>query len=207
MNHFDIRSDLITPAVALALIPAFTSAYELAASAANEVEFLGGELGDQIQPHLRNWAVEYELNRRAQLGLLPFSGSFECNSRNSHRHLELRRNDMLLTVSQTHRCYDLPRDCVFRNELSLNGQYCMDGFEEGIDNPEKSIYAILTHGNGKRSPGFILCGIPSPDMKRWSQAVNLFDIVGNIEIVDDAPVTEEIHLGYRETLKKEITNA
>ncbi|MCI6487729.1 MAG: hypothetical protein MSA25_06675 [Clostridiales bacterium] len=207
MNHFDLKSELITPAVALKLVPAFVSAYELAASAANEIEFLGGELRYQILPHLRNWAVEFELDRRARLGLIPFSSSFESNSRNNHRHLELRKGNVLLTISQTHHCIDLPRDCVFRNEHCENGQYCLEGFEEKVDTASKNIYAILTHGQGKSAPGFILCGVPAPDMKKWSQAVNLYDVVRNLELVDDAPVTEEIHLGYRESVKKNITNA
>ena len=86
-------------------------------------------------------------------------------------------------------------------------QYCIEGFEKDVDSSSKNIYAILTHGQGKNAQGFILCGIPSPDMKKWSQAVNLFNVVGDIELVDDAPVTEEIHLGYRESVKKKITDA
>ena len=207
MNHFDLKSNLITPSVALKLVPAFISAYELALSAANDIDFLGGDLRYQILPHLRNWAVEFELNRRSQLGLLPFSSSFESNSRNNHLHLELRKDNILLTVSQTHRFNDLPRECVFRNEYCEDGQYCMEGFEEDVDSTDKSIYAILTHGRGKTAPGFILCGIPSPDMKKWSQAVNVLDAVHNLDFIDDEPVTEEIHLGFRSSVKKSICNA
>lgn len=202
MEPIDIRDNLITPSVALSLIPAFSAAYELATLAANDYKFLGGDLKEQILPHLRNWAVEYELKRRALSGFIPFTGSFESNSRNNHRHLVLRNGIFLLTVSQTHRITELPRDCVFRNEYSINGQYIMDEFD--VDSSEKSVYAILTHGHGKDAPGYILCGIPSPDMKTWAQAVNLYDVVGNLEIVDSAPVTDEIKLGYRETIEEKI---
>lgn len=202
METVDIRNDLITPSVALSLIPAFSAAYELATLAANDYNFLGGDLRAQILPHLRNWAVEYELKRRALSGSIPFAGSFESNSRNNHRHLELRNGVFLLTVSQTHRITELPRDCVFRNEHCINGQYVMDEFD--YDLSTKCIYAILTHGRGKDAPGYILCGIPSPDMKTWAQAVNLYDIVGNLEIIDSSPVTEEVKLGYRETIEEKI---
>lgn len=203
-NNIDICADLITPRVARSLIPAFITAYGLATIAANDIDFLGGELKGQIMPHLRNWAIEYELNRRAHLGSIPFTGTFENNSRKNHRHLELRHGRFLLTISQTHRITDLPRDCVFRNEHCLNGQLVMEEFDSRVDTELKNIYAILTHGHGIDSPGYILCGIPSSDMKSWVQAVNLYDVVGKLEVVDKAPITEEVKLGYRETVKEKL---
>ena len=207
MKYVDLTAELITPAVASSLISAFMSAYEMAVSASDEIDFLGGDLREQIMPHLRNWAVEYEINRRALSGILPFTCNFENNSRNNHRHLELRRGDYLLTISQTHRFFDLPRDSVFRNEYCMNGQYCLEGFDESVDSSSKNIYAILTHGGGHTTPNFILCGIPAPDMRSWAQSVNLFNVAGTLEIVDSTPVTDEIQLGFRDSVKKRISNS
>lgn len=202
MENFDLKTDLITPRVAATLIPAFEAAYDLASFVANEHPFLSGELKEQIIPYLKNWAVEFELHRRTLTGAIPFIGSFENNSRNNHRHLELQMGRCLLTVSQTHREYELPRDCVFRNEHCLNGQMVLKEFRTDIHS--KTIYAILTHGRGLETPGFIMCGVPNPDMKSWAQAVNLYDVVGNLEVVDVAPVSDEVKLGFRESVARKI---
>ncbi len=59
-QNINLASEIITPRVAMALLPAFTSAYALAEEAAETFDFLGGSLKRQILPHLKNWAVEYE---------------------------------------------------------------------------------------------------------------------------------------------------
>ena len=41
-NNINLANEIITPGVAMALLPAFTSAYALAEEAAETFEFLGG---------------------------------------------------------------------------------------------------------------------------------------------------------------------
>lgn len=117
MKYVALEVELITPEVARAITSSVNTAYALADQVAKEYDFLGGELNNQIRPHLRNWAVEWELNRRATAHIIPFTSSFEENIRRNHRHLELRSNGYLLTVSQTHNALELPRECVFREPL------------------------------------------------------------------------------------------
>lgn len=206
-KEVNIDSDLITPKVAMSLIPAFTAAYDMALYAADTIDFLGwAELRNQFLPHLKNWAVEYELQRRAKEGIIPFDCSVVPNSRKNHQHIELHANGFILTVSQTHNIYSMPRDCVFRNDHCMDGQLALEGFE-----PEEvysgNIYAILTHGRGLTAPSYILCGIPMPNMKSWAQSVNLFDLVKGMTLVDNSPVDDDIKLDYRNKAKERAEDA
>lgn len=200
VKNVDIEKDIITPSVAMVLLPAFTAAYALAKEAADTFDFLGGALGRQILPHLKNWAVEYELDRRAREGMLPFESCFVPNSRMNHKHLELRQGNFVLTVSQTPHVWSLPRDCVFRNDYCLNGQIAMEGFEPAFS-AEKNIYGILTHGYGSALPSFVCCGIPTPDMGAWAQQVDLNSVVRGLTIVDSEPVDDEIVLDFKNALR------
>lgn len=201
----DICKDLMTPAIATCLIPAFTSAYGMAVSAAESIDFLGKwDLQEQILPYLKNWAVEYELLRRSRQGIIPFGCDVIPNSRKNHRHIELHRNGYILTVSQIHHLTSLPRECIFRNDHCLDGQFVMSGFGEGANGLCKEVYAIMTHGQGMDSPSFICCGIPAPNMKSWAQHVNLFDVVKGLSIVDESPITEDIKLDYRESIQESV---
>lgn len=204
-RNINLNADLITPNVAMSLIPVFTSAYGLAISAAESYDFLGGDLKQQILPHLKNWAVEQELHRRIKDGTIPFDGSFVWNSSKNHKHLELQKDGFILTVSQTQSLQSVPRDCVFRNSHCLDGQLAMAGFQD--DNNPNHIYAILTHGRGTYSPSYILCGIPSPDMRSWAQHLNLFEVVHGMRVLDPSPVTEEIKLAFRDEMEESIRKA
>lgn len=196
----DLCADLITPSIAVSLIPAFVSAYDMAASAADSTEFLGGPLRKQIIPHLKNWAVDYELHRRAKEGIIPFECSFVFNSRKNHEHIELRKDGFVLTVSQTHTFQSMPRESIFRNDYCIDGQIALAEFEP--EDSSKEVYAILTHGWNSASPNFLFCGIPNHNMTCWAQHANLYDIAGGLNIVDESPVTEEIKLDYKEKVKK-----
>lgn len=168
-SNINLVNDIITPSVAMALLPAFSSAYALAEEAVETFEFLGGPLKRQILPHLKNWAVEYELNRRVQNGLIPcvqnglipFESNFVPNSRKNHKHLELRQENFILTVSQTPNVWSLPRDCVFRNDYCLSGQTAIEGFEMEISE-DKCVYGILTHGYSSSLPSFVCWVFPLP---------------------------------------------
>ena len=199
-KNIDIEKEIITPSVAIALLPAFTSAYALAKEAVDSFDFLGGPLKRQIFPHLKNWAVEYELDRRAREGSLPFESCFVPNSRMNHKHLELRQGNYVLTVSQTPNVWSMPRDCVFRNDYCLNGQIALDGFEPEFDE-ENSVYCILTHGYGSPLPSFVCCGIPTPNMKAWAQQVDLHNVIRGLSIIESAPVDEEIVLDFKKALR------
>ncbi len=205
MKFVDLRADLITPHVAATLVPAFVAGYDMAAEAAETFDFLSGSLRPLALPHLRNWAVEHELYRRAKAGLIPFTGRFVSNSRNNHVHLELEYSGFILTVSQTHRMTDLPRECVFRNDHNLDGQLFLSDLNLEEERPTNT-YAILTHGHNSMTPKHILCGIPSSDMKSWVQQVNLHEIAGEFSIVDPAPIDEEIKLDYRNSIKKRLAH-
>lgn len=200
----NICTDLITAEVALQLIPAFTAAYGMAISAIDSVDFLGGIFRKQNLPHLTNWAVEYELQRRANEGIIPFSCSIVSNRSGNHVHTELHKDGFLLTASQTHRIYEIPRDCVFRNEHSWDGQIAMEGFEDDDPCSDKEIYAVLTHGWGNGGLAYVFCGIPSPQMSEWVQGVNLFDVAKGMSVIDETPVDEDIKLDFREKVKKII---
>lgn len=202
-RDINLRTDLVTPSVAMTLIPAFIASYGMATFAADTVDFLGGwEIREQILPHLKNWAVEYELQRRAREGIIPFECTIVPNVRKNHRHVELRKDGFVLTVSQTHSIRAMPRDCVFRNDHCMDGQIALAGFESGDSDASKEIYAILTHGNGTAAPSFVLCGIPNPDMTSWAQHVNLFDVAKGMSVVDPSPVDDEILLDYRIKVKE-----
>jgi len=198
-NDLRLLPDFITPQVALALIPAFTSAYALATEAADTIDFLGWELRSQIMPNLKNWAVEFELKRRADEGSIPFRCHIALNNRKNHRHIELRNSNWIITVSQVHCPTSVPREAVFRNDYCLDGQTALEDFE-AVDEEflNKEIYAILTHGWQTRSPEFINCGIPSPDGKCWVQQLDVFGVVRHMAFVDDSPATDDIKLEFRE---------
>jgi hypothetical protein len=201
-RNVNLRADLITPNVALSLIPVFTSAYGLAISVVESYDFLSGNLKRQALPYIKNWAVEHEFHRRAKAGTIPFEGDFIWNSRKNHQHVELKKDGFILTVSQTPNIHSVPRDCVFRNKHCLDGQIALAGFED--EGSDKNIYAILTHGCGETAPSFILCGIPSPDMKSWAQHVNLFEVARGMEVIDSSPVTEEIKLTFRDEVEESV---
>lgn len=203
-KDINLSTDLITPNVAMSLIPAFSASYGMAAFVADTVDFLGWELREQILPHLKNWAVEYELQRRAKEGIIPFTCSLVPNSRKNHRHIELRKNGFVITVSQTHSINAMPRDCVFRNDYCMDGQIALSGFGSGEPDASKEVYAILTHGCGATVPSFILCGIPASNMSLWAQHVNLFEVVKNMTIIDTSPVDDDIKLDYREKVKVRV---
>lgn len=206
-KEINIRSDLITPRVALSFISAFKSAYGMASFAADSVDFLGGELKAQIMPHLKNWAVEFELQRRCIEGIIPFECTFEANSRRNHKHIELRSNGFVLTVSQTHSINAIPRECVFRNDHNWDGQMALSGFDSDSSSAAKDVYAILTHGQGFLTPAFILCGIPNSDMTSWAQHENLFSLVAGMSAVDESPATEDIKLDFRDKAQAKVKNA
>lgn len=199
----NILSKLITPTVAMTLLPAFKASYGMAAYAADTFDFLGWEkFREQIIPHLKNWAIEYELQRRAKEGIIPFECSVVSNSKRNHNHIELRKDGFVLTVSQTHGINSMPRECVFRNEHCMDGQIALSGFESGDSEFSNEVYAILTHGGGGPSPTFVLCGIPNPNMSSWAQHVNLIDIVHGITLVDPSPINDDIKLDYRNKVKE-----
>ena len=201
-KEVNLRTDLLTPSITMSLLPAFISSYGMATFVADTVDFLNWEIREQILPHLKNWAVEYELQRRAKEGIIPFDCSIVPNSIKNHRHIELRKNGFVLTVSQTHSIREMPRDCVFRNDHCMDGQIALSGFESGDSEITKEIYAILTHGKGLMAPSFVLCGIPNRDMTSWDQHVNLFDIVKGISVSDPSPVDNDIMLDYRVKVKE-----
>lgn len=202
-RDIDIRKDLITPDVAASLIPAFAAAYGMAVSVADSIDFLGGwELREQIIPHLKNWAVEYELHRRAIAGTIPFECTVVPNIRKNHNHIELRKNGFVLTVSQTHSIRSMPRECIFRNDRCMDGQLALSGFESRDHDGSKEIYAILTHGRGLVSPAFILCGIPNPNMSSWAKHEDLYQITNGITVIDTSPIDDDIVLDYREQVKE-----
>ncbi len=206
MKYISLSDNLITPNLAASLISAFDAAYDMASFAAETTDFLGGNLKNQILPYLRNWAVEEELFRRSDAGVLPFHAKYVLNSRRNHKHLELEYNGFVITVSQTHNASDLPRECIFRNEHSLDGQLAISDFDVE-DNEKAQIYAILTHGYASRHPSHILCGIPSTNLRSWDQLINLYKIASNISIVDPSPIDDEIKLNYRESAKNRLAQA
>lgn len=197
-REVDIRTDLITPRIALSLISAFKSAYGMASFAVESVDFLGGELGEQIMPHLKNWAVEYELRRRSVGGIIPFECTVASNSRKNHKHIELRKDGFVLTVSQTHGMSTMPRECAFRNDHNLDGQMALADFDSCSLMQGSEVYAILTHSGGLDAPAFVLCGIPNTDMTAWAQHVNLFSVVSGLSVVDESPITDDIKLDFRD---------
>lgn len=204
-KDINIRTDLITPNVAASIIPAFAASYGMAAFVADTVDFLGWEFREQILPHLKNWAVEYELHRRAKQGILPFECFIVPNARKNHNHIELRKNGFILTVSQTHSIKSMPRDCIFRNDHCMDGQIALAGFESR-NSEKKSVYAILTHGCGISAPKYILCGIPNPNMSSWAQHVNLYELVNGLSVEDTSPVDDDIKLDYRDKVKEIAKN-
>lgn len=201
-REFDVAEDLITPRIATQLIPAFNAAYEMAFHAADSVDFLGGVFRGQTLPHLINYAVDYELRRRAEAGIIPFECSVIPNSRRNHLHIELRRNGTLLTVSQTHNQLELPRNCEYRNSYCMDGQYALEGFDDGLRSSNKEVYAILTHVRGNRAPQYLMCGIPTPDMTAWAQLVDLFNVSKGLHIVDESPISNDIQLSFVHHLKR-----
>lgn len=202
-QNFDLRSDLITPRTALSLVAAFTAAYEMAVYTVDTIDFLK-EYRDQALPHIKNWAVESELHRRSKEGVIPFEATMHFNSRHNHKHLELRKNEVTLTVSQTQAIKMPPRECCFRNAHCLEGQTVLPGFDDLESEPCDKIYAILTHGWGTVKPAFIVCGIPNHNMTAWIQSINLLQLVGNA-IIDESPITNDIVLDFKDKVvsKKE----
>lgn len=199
-NHIELLPKLITPNIAVALIPAFTAAYEMAFEAATNIDFLAWDLRPQILPHLKNWAVEFELKRRAEQGKIPFQCEVVQNKRKNHRHIELINKNLIITVSQVSRPTELPRESIFRNQYSIDGQTVLEPFYSADSLPEETpIYAILTHGWQTQAPAFISCGIPAPDMACWTQYLDIFEMVRNLSLVDASPITQDIKLEFRES--------
>ncbi len=155
---------------------------------------------------LKNWAIEYELDRRAREGLIPFESSFVPNSRKNHNHLELRKGNFVLTVSQTPNALSVPRECVFRNDYCYDGQLAIEGFGQEASEG-KCVYGILTHGYGTALPSFVCCGIPTPDMQAWAQQIDLNGIVRGMKIVDESPADKEIKLDYKNAIRDRLKKA
>ena len=202
-NNIELLPSLITPRVALALIPAFTSAYAMAIEVADAIDFLRGDLRSQIIPHLKNWAVEFELKRRSDEGSIPFWCNVTMNERKNHKHIELHTDKWILTVSQVHTPMYLPREALYRNELNLDGQIALEGFDSE-DSTDGEIYAILTHGWQTNNPAFINCGILSPNGTCWVQQMDVLNAAQRMTVLDVSPVTENIKLEFREQAIEKI---
>ena len=208
-NSCDLLTNLITPQVAMSLVPAFMSAYSMADDASKSIDFLGGELRTQIAPHLKNWALEFEIKRRAEKGLIPFHCEFVTNKSRNHSHVELLSGNWRLTVSQVCRPLDIPRESIFRNKHSLDGQlyFSASGIEEyDVSCENGRIYAILTHGWQTAIPAFINCGIPSSDMKSWVQHLDMLELLRDMATEDPLPPNDDIILEFNNHIDEKASN-
>lgn len=200
----DYLLQLIPASAALQLVPAVVSAYSLAKDVTNDLDLFAGPLGMQAYPHIRNLAVDFQLQRLSQSGILPMECAIRQNVKHSHFHLELHKPGVIMTVSHVHRETALPRKAHFRNKLCMDGQISMGGWEQESDY-DRDTYVILTHGGHGFTPTFVCCGIPDADMKSWAQLRNLMREMPKLTI-SPPEIDEEIKIEFRDNVLQKIQN-
>ena len=156
-------------------------------------------------PYLINAAVEYEVYSNILADNLAYDYRFVYNSVRSHKHLEVKTENSILTISQVHRKNQVPRNALFRKNLKLHNYKYLSLFEDITPINSEEYYVLLTHGHQGDSPQFINLGVPSPINNSWLAKYDIMsEFISKIE--ESTEEHEEKLVELKEHLKKVLVN-
>lgn len=156
------------------LLPsAMRRAYAAAGRVIEKVSFLNTPAGKLHRGDLIALAAEYEIERLAKAGVLPFDPTWEPYARPTGVHLVLRTARAKLTISQVEDGTRKPRDAVFRENYGMaNKPYLFDFMNEEMRASEEARHLLLLHGY--QALDFVYLAVPHAQNKRHiAQSLNL----------------------------------
>lgn len=147
-------------------------AYLLVKESLKDVSFLNWALGKSHKGYLEHIAVQYMLHEASKKGKLNFKSEISPNVNNSSLHIELRTNNVIITVNRAESKSKTARRAKFRSVLQKENQLYWDLYNENIDVKEEPGYLELTHRYSNGKVEFVNLGIPDGQGK-WYSCIDL----------------------------------
>lgn len=192
------------PAAKRALLPAtFKDAYEAARLLAKESEILKVASAQDNFGRVIQWSVDLAMERLCKSGQWPFDYRWRQFEKPTGRYLEIRPSRYsVLTISQVASPRYQPRNVGFRENLRLNGQHWLSGFEPDEATAGGAPHILLLHGH--QTLDFLHLAVPTEvhDQGFYHRSPNLM-LMPHIVGASGAPV-EDTDVEAVMTLKEEI---
>lgn len=191
------------------IVPTIRRAYALTDALFSDTEFLRWRVGKDLYRLVRRVVVEHEIKRAVDGKPIGLTSGIASNAIDNCRHLELRSNRLVITVSQVVSPRAVPRRAVYRNQHSISNQQCwvFAGYndEDGRFDQEKPLYAIITHGYMGKEPQHICIGVPESRIRGWITQIDLLNELRIVPAPEDIEViTEERLVSLRKHVKKVV---
>lgn len=148
-------------------------AYKLVDEALRDVSFLNWFLGKEHEGYLDNIAVQFMLHEAAKLGELDLISEIHPNVKNSSYHVELKTDNVVITVNRSKDKHSTARKAIYRSILQKENQcyFVLDEVDFGNIKEEPG-YLELTHNHLDRKLDFVVLGVPDGRGK-WYSSINL----------------------------------
>lgn len=163
------------------MVSAVDRAYVLADFTAHDPSSTGKWLsfgrGDfAVFSRIKQIAVEVELCRLIENGVLPYDYHFKFNPHNNHKYLIISEKDKFhMTVNQCKNNTHPAKKVEYREKENTNFQtrLILDEHDLEYDNNPTEEYLELNHGWQTVKPTFICLGIPEQATNNWAYSLNL----------------------------------
>lgn len=188
------------------LAASIKQAYEYLEDLKNDLEILQIASSKNHFSRIRNLVVDLILKKDIDNGIISFDYEFMNNEANNHKHIEVKSDNFIMTVSQVNNKNQLPRDAKFRNNLGLCNQMQFNFNNRFLHDlsPVNTYYILLTHGSNSMDPEFINLGVPDVVNKKWIKRFDILDELyrSNIERKDNEDRKDQL-VKLRSTIRKE----
>lgn len=146
-----------------------------------------------------NFAIDLVLERKCDEGLIKYNYRYEYNKARNCKHIELIKNDMLITHCSGNNS-DFPRRAKYRERLCTNQ---LSLFEETNSDV---MYCILMHSSQLQlgHKPIIAIGVPDSTCNKWCNYIPLNSLSGIVplDVKQTEPDIEKFHFAMKERLKK-----
>lgn len=163
------------------LVAAINRAYSLAdttahdpSSSANWLSFGRGD--SAIFSRIKQIAVEMEICRLIEAGVLPYDYHYKYNINHNHKYLVISKKDKFhMTVNQCRSGVHPAKKSEYRLMENTNYQtrFILDAEDLLYDNKPSEEYFELNHGYKTKTPSFVCLGIPELGANHWAFNLNL----------------------------------
>ncbi|WP_020404925.1 hypothetical protein [Gracilimonas tropica] len=166
------------------------------------------QIAKLAKPYNRDWLANQKLYETALMHD-DCVANYVANSSGNHKHVEVRLDGAIITVSQVKYKNEFVRNAKFRQSLSQKYTPTFFDPNPSVSIGDEDIYVIILHGiisNENERPGFARIAVPNYENGRYDYNKSLYKICGLKEpIMIDEPVIEEIKNDNMPTLKKNIS--
>ena len=174
------------------IVRAIKSGFNMTEELYKSESWLAWRVGEDFHKYFRRIAVEYQINKFIENGLLKnLSCSISDNTIGNYRHIEIFGNNSTYTVSQTDNSKALPRMSVFRKKLALQSSQLSFDFSGNGEIEFPNYYGLITYGSKSLEPQFVNIGFPDVNLRGWIFQNELLEGPHQIHIPEKEIITVE----------------